>query len=386
MEAVPDQPATTDDDQPLEHLQPVPGGPANVVWDSLKGERRYMTVVECIGRIIEELPAIGKNQRNQSQNFNFRGIDDVQNALTPLLGKYGVFYVPDVLERVPERRTTSGGSTMYEVDLHVRYTFYGPGGDSISGSGWGEGTDMGDKATSKAMTMAMKYVLFQVFAIATAEQSEHDADRTTPEETRAGVVAETAVVLATEQQLITVLNRIKAVVEAAGGEYPQSWRDAIAQPNKPGTYKIETLEAMLIGDRPKTTEASVTVMLEVLDALDPAATPDAPAADGENAPCSLCGSTRAQRVTVDGVWRCSNPKDCAKRAEARAAESSSSPDTAAQNGQNDDSADDTDGENQSIDCTDCGEPITEDQALVWSDDEKPYHAEHAPFLGGGATG
>lgn len=155
------------------------------------------SVHECIGRIVAELPAIGKNQRNTEQGFNFRGIDDVLNALSPLLGKYGVFYVPDVLERVTEKRQTRSGGTMYEVNLHVRYTFYGPRGDSVSASGWGEGTDMGDKATNKAMTGAMKYVLFQVFAIATAEQSEIDADRGVPEETVPVVMigAETATAL-----------------------------------------------------------------------------------------------------------------------------------------------------------------------------------------------
>jgi ERF superfamily len=167
-----------------DHLRTPEGSPPNVVWDDYRDELRYMTVVECMGRIIAELPAIGKTQRNTQQGFNFPGIDDVQNALTPLLGRYGVVPMPHVLERIASTRTTNGGGTMYEINLHVRYTFYGPGGDSIVGSGWGEGTDLGDKATSKAMTTALKDVLFQALQIATSEQSEADADRTTPEESQ----------------------------------------------------------------------------------------------------------------------------------------------------------------------------------------------------------
>ena len=125
--------------------------------------------------IIEELPAIGKTQKNVQQNFMFRGHDDVMNALNPLLAKHGVFIVPDVRERIQSERTTSRGATMYEVNLHVAFTFYGLGGDSFTGSGWGEGTDMGDKATSKAMTMAFKYVVGQAFALATEEMSDPDA-------------------------------------------------------------------------------------------------------------------------------------------------------------------------------------------------------------------
>jgi hypothetical protein len=141
------------------------------------------SVYERMIAIIDELPAIGKTQRNQQQNFMFRGHDDVMNALNPLLAKHGVFVVPNVLERIVSERTTSKGSTMYEVNLHVRYTFWGAQGDSFTASGWGEGTDMGDKATSKAMTMAFKYVVGQAFALATAEMSDSDNDRHSAEET-----------------------------------------------------------------------------------------------------------------------------------------------------------------------------------------------------------
>lgn len=140
-----------------------------------------------LGRILAELPAIGKTQRNVQQNFDFRGHDDVMNALNPLLAKYGVFVMPFVLERVTDQRTTSKGSTMYEVNLHVRFRFYGPAGDYVEASGWGEGTDMGDKSTSKAMTMAFKYVLAAVLAISTAETI--DTDGTSVEETVRGGAA-----------------------------------------------------------------------------------------------------------------------------------------------------------------------------------------------------
>lgn len=145
---------------------------------------REATVFQRMVAIIDELPAIGKTQRNREQGFMFRGHDDVMNALNPLLAKHGVFVVPDVVERETNTRTTSRGSTMYEVNLHVRFTFYGAGGDSFQASGWGEGTDMGDKATNKAMTGAFKYVVAQAFALATAETSDSDAE--TAEETTTG--------------------------------------------------------------------------------------------------------------------------------------------------------------------------------------------------------
>lgn len=144
------------------------------------------TIFERMAAILAALPAIGKTQQNTSQGFAFRGIDDVLNALNPLLAEHGVFYLPEVLERIDGERHTKGGTTMYVVNLHVRYTFYGLRGDSVVASAWGEGTDMGDKATNKAMTGAQKYALVQAFAISTEEASKSDADAHTPEETVSG--------------------------------------------------------------------------------------------------------------------------------------------------------------------------------------------------------
>jgi len=134
-----------------------------------------------MGRVLAELPAIGKNQKNVQQGFMYRGYDDVLNALNPLLGKHGVFVLPNVIERTEGERATARGGIMYVVNLHVKYRFYGPAGDYVEASAWGEGTDSGDKATNKAMTGALKYILFQAFAISTSENS--DGDASTPEET-----------------------------------------------------------------------------------------------------------------------------------------------------------------------------------------------------------
>ena len=171
---------TTTESRPLDELRP-PGATGATTPIYIGGPNDTRTVFQRVLAIIDELPAIGKTQENVQQHFMFRGHDDVMNALNPLLAKHGVFIVPDVLDRVTSERKTSRGATMYEVNLHVRFTFYGAGGDAFTASGWGEGTDMGDKSTSKAMTMAFKYVVAEVFALATAEIS--DADAGSPEET-----------------------------------------------------------------------------------------------------------------------------------------------------------------------------------------------------------
>lgn len=145
--------------------------------------RANMTVIERICAIVAEMPAIGKGQRNEQQGFLYRGHDDVMNALNPLLSHYGVFFTPKVLERITDQRATNRGGVMYEVNLHVEYTFYGARGDSFTADAWGEGTDSGDKSTNKAMTMALKNVLAQTFAVSTEEINRLDTDQHTDEPT-----------------------------------------------------------------------------------------------------------------------------------------------------------------------------------------------------------
>ena len=139
-----------------------------------------MNIYQSITKIMEEVPSIGKTQRNKTQGFMYRGIDDVMNALQPLLAKNKVFIVPEILEQTRGERTTSkGGNLIYSI-CKIKYKFYAEDGSSVEAITIGEGMDSGDKATNKAMAIAMKYALFQVFCIPTDEMKDPDSE--TPEQ------------------------------------------------------------------------------------------------------------------------------------------------------------------------------------------------------------
>lgn len=139
-----------------------------------------MNIYQSITKIMEDVPSIGKTQRNKTQGFMYRGIDDVMNALQPLLAKNKVFIVPEILEQTREERTTSkGGNLIYSI-CKIKYKFYAEDGSSVEAITIGEGMDSGDKATNKAMAIAMKYALFQVFCIPTDEMKDPDSE--TPEQ------------------------------------------------------------------------------------------------------------------------------------------------------------------------------------------------------------
>lgn len=140
-------------------------------------------IYEAIPRIMADMEAVGKNNYNQQQKFKFRGIDDVMNAMNPVLVKHHVFTVPEVLEQTREHRTTTSGGQLNYSLLKMRFSFFAPDGSHVDAITLGEGMDSGDKASNKAMAIAYKYALFQVFCIPTEDMDDPDAD--TPPESRA---------------------------------------------------------------------------------------------------------------------------------------------------------------------------------------------------------
>lgn len=133
-------------------------------------------IYELIPKIMGEIGAIGKNQKNTQQNFMFRGIDAVMNGINPALVKYGVFVVPQVLEQSREERLTSNNKKLIYSICKMQFSFYADDGSHVDAVTIGEGMDSGDKATNKAMAIAFKYACFQVFCIPTEEMKDPDAE------------------------------------------------------------------------------------------------------------------------------------------------------------------------------------------------------------------
>lgn len=131
-----------------------------------------MNIYEAINKVMAQIGAIGKNSKNQTQGFMYRGIDAIMNGINPALIANKVFVVPTVLEQTREERTNSKGTLLIYSICKVKFTFYAEDGSFVEATTIGEGMDTGDKATNKAMSIAFKYACFQVFCIPTEEMAE----------------------------------------------------------------------------------------------------------------------------------------------------------------------------------------------------------------------
>lgn len=141
-------------------------------------------VYACIAAVSAEIAQTGisKSRNNQQQGYKFRGIDDVYNALAPILAKHKLVILPRMLSREQTERQTKGGSVLFSVVVDAEFDFVSAAdGSKHTTKAYGEAMDSADKATNKAMSAAYKYTAFQTFCIPT--EGDNDADAQTHEPT-----------------------------------------------------------------------------------------------------------------------------------------------------------------------------------------------------------
>ena len=153
----------------------------------MSAERMPM-IYSAVCGVMSDIGAVGKDGYNRTQNFKYRGVEAVMNALNPAMIKNKVFCTPEVLEQNREERTTSKGASLLYSVCRVRYRFFTTDGSYVDAVVVGEGMDSGDKSTNKAMSAAFKYACFQTFCIPT-ENLMDDPDADTPGESHKGTSA-----------------------------------------------------------------------------------------------------------------------------------------------------------------------------------------------------
>lgn len=163
-------------------------------------------------RIMAAVDPIGKDRENKGQKFNYRGVDDVMNALHPLFVSHNVILTWDIISSEHSVRHITD-KPMAFTTLTIRYTFTCTiDGSSMSTTTIGAAGDTYDKDTSKAQAMALKYLLYHTFLIETGEE---DPDGDTPTMSAKA---------ATEKQI----NYLRTLATKADGEGKISASDGVA--------------------------------------------------------------------------------------------------------------------------------------------------------------
>lgn len=138
----------------------------------------YKAIIGVTEDLIKE-GGIGKNRVNDQQHFKFRGIEDIQNTLAPLLVKHRLCIVPTFVNRKTDQYESKAGGKIFSTVVEGVFDLIcAVDGSSVQVTIPGEAMDTGDKSTNKAMSMAMKYAAILTFCIPTEGE---DADAGTHE-------------------------------------------------------------------------------------------------------------------------------------------------------------------------------------------------------------
>lgn len=143
------------------------------------------TIYQKLGAVMKEVTAIDKTRENKQQGFMFRGIEDFMNELHTLFAKHGVVILPRELEHIQEAFETykadgRGGTEkklQFRSRIHLEFEFASTDdGSSVKADGWGEAADNGDKGYNKCKSIALKYVLMQMFLVPTKDIIDPDGE------------------------------------------------------------------------------------------------------------------------------------------------------------------------------------------------------------------
>lgn len=157
-------------------------------YETVQREQEYlegtkMSVYKAINKVQADLAksGISKDRKNsQGSGYQFRGIDDIYNVVSPLLSQHGLCILPRVISRECIERQSKAGGALFYTTVEVEFDFVcAEDGSKHIVKTFGEAMDTSDKSTNKAMSAAYKYACLQAFAIPT--EGDNDADAATHE-------------------------------------------------------------------------------------------------------------------------------------------------------------------------------------------------------------
>lgn len=134
-----------------------------------------------IAKAANDMGAIAKDGKNKNQDFQFISESAIKAAVRKVSAKYGFTIFPKQIKNITRyERITSRGGTLYFYDVMQEFVVT-DGKEEMIGDMMGTGSDTGDKAFNKAVTVALKNFEKQLFNV--SDKSENDPDSETPPET-----------------------------------------------------------------------------------------------------------------------------------------------------------------------------------------------------------
>lgn len=136
--------------------------PDHGIPEPAEGGPEQVAVHVAWSRVMSTVGVLGKRQYNDAPGagYSFRGVDAALNAFGPACRLHGVLVLPVRTEAAYRDVKTSTGKASRECTVTVTYKIIGPRGDDIEVQSVGECMDNADKGTAKALSTALRSLLF----------------------------------------------------------------------------------------------------------------------------------------------------------------------------------------------------------------------------------
>jgi hypothetical protein len=141
----------------------------------LESRVHQMTLRQKLGEVRQRIGYIQKRGYNERHNYNYVAAADIAGTVGDILAELGVVVIPRLESITYEPPTPGRVDSVRVARVIMAYVFTDvDSGDEITAKVAGEGLDVGDKASYKAMTGALKYALLQSFLLATGDDPEDE--------------------------------------------------------------------------------------------------------------------------------------------------------------------------------------------------------------------
>jgi len=134
-----------------------------------------MTLRQKLGEVRRRIGYIQKRGYNERHNYSYVAAADIAGTVGDILAELGVVVIPRLESITYEPNTPGRTDSVRIARVIMAYTFTDVNSaEELTARVAGEGLDVGDKASYKAMTGALKYALLQSFLLATGDDPEDE--------------------------------------------------------------------------------------------------------------------------------------------------------------------------------------------------------------------
>lgn len=205
----------------------------------MESKKETQLIYKKITNIMSAIDPIAKDKTNKMQGYKFRGIDDMYNALHDHLAKEEVFVTSNIVKSNREERPSKNGGVLIYSILEMVFRFYTTDGSFVESVTIGEAMDSGDKSMNKAMSIAYKYALMQIFCIPTEELKTMNVENNTYEVAQK---SETKKVMVDEEQAKLLVEASKAFPKDL---FIKSLQDQIKKTGSLSAKQVAALQSKL---------------------------------------------------------------------------------------------------------------------------------------------